>query len=147
MGDKKDEQAGALTAAGFLWRLLAALVLVLVTYNPSGKSAYHWVSTAIRDSEFGPLHLLLIAFLLIGWAVYWIATWRALGTLGVALAGLVLGALIWLLVDVGLLKIESVSAITWIFLVGLAAVLAVGVSWSHVWRRITGQINVEDVDD
>lgn len=147
MADKNNEQAGVLTAAGFLWRLLAALVLVMATYNPSGKSAYHWVSTAIRDSDFGPLHLLLIAFLLIGWTVYWIATWRALGTLGVALAGLVLGALIWLLVDIGLLKIESVSAITWIFLVGLSVVLAVGVSWSHVWRRITGQINVEDVDD
>jgi len=26
-------------------------------------------------------------------------------------------------------------------------VLAVGVSWSHIWRRVTGQINVEDVDD
>jgi hypothetical protein len=21
------------------------------------------------------------------------------------------------------------------------------VSWSHVWRRVTGQLNVEDVDD
>ena len=63
------------------------------------------------------------------------------------LAALVLGAIIWLLVDIGLLKIESVSAITWIFLVGFAIVLAVGVSWSHVWRRSTGQINVEDVDD
>jgi hypothetical protein len=147
MAEQKDTQSGGLTAIGFLWRFIAALALVLLTYNPSGKSAYHWVSTAIADSVFGPLHLLLIALLLIGWVVYWIATWRALGTLGVGLAALVLGAIIWLLVDIGLLKIESVSAITWIFLVGFAIVLAVGVSWSHVWRRITGQINVEDVDD
>jgi len=69
------------------------------------------------------------------------------GTLGVALAALLLGAIIWLLFDIGLLKADSVSAITWISLVCLAAVLAVGVSWSHVWRRVTGQINVEDVDD
>jgi len=147
MADKNDIQSGGLTAIGFLWRLVAALALVFLTYNPSGQSAYHWISAAIADSAFGPLHLLLIAVLLIGWVVYWIATWRALGTLGVALAGLVLGALIWLLVDIGWLKMESVSAITWIFLVGFAIVLAVGVSWSHVWRRITGQINVEDVDD
>jgi hypothetical protein len=147
MADKNDNLSGGLTALGFLWRFIAALVLVLLTYNPSGKSAYHWVTAAIAESAFGPLHLLLVAMLLIGWVIYWIATWRALGTLGVALSGLVLGAIIWLLVDIGLLKIESVSAMTWILLVGLAIVLAVGVSWSHVWRRITGQINVEDVDD
>jgi uncharacterized membrane protein len=147
MADKTDNISGGLSGIGFLWRFIAALALVLLTYNPSGQSAYHWISSAIAESAFGPLHLLLLAALLIGWVIYWIATWRALGTLGVALAGLVLGAIIWLLIDIGLLKLDSVSAITWVFLVGLSIVLAVGVSWSHVWRRLTGQINVEDVDD
>jgi len=147
MADKKDSASGAIGAIGFLLRLAAALVLVLLTYNPSGQSAYHWVSEAVGVRDFGPLHLLLIAVLLAGWSIYWIATWRALGSLGVVLAGLVLGALIWLLFDIGLLKAESVSAITWIVLVSLSFVLAIGVSWSHFWRRITGQINVEDVDD
>lgn len=147
MADKSNNNSGGLSAIGFLWRLVAALLLVLLTYNPSGRSAYHWVSSAVADSAFGPLHLLLIAVLLIGWVIYWIATWRALGTLGVALAGLVISAIIWLLIDIGLLKLESTSAITWVSLVGLSIVLAVGVSWSHVWRRLTGQLNVEDVDD
>ena len=147
MADKTDNISGGLSGIGFLWRFIAALALVLLTYNPSGQSAYHWISSAIAESAFGPLHLLLLAALLIGWVIYWIATWRALGTLGVALAGLVLGAIIWLLIDIGLLKLDSVSAITWVFLVGLSIVLAVGVSWSHVWRRLTGQLNVEDVDD
>lgn len=147
MADKKDRSSDGLTPIGFLLRLVAALVLVLLTYNPSGQSAYHWITTAISSSSFGPLHLLLVALLLIGWTIYWIATWRALGTLGVTLAGLVLGALIWLLFDIGLLESHSMKAITWISLVCLAVVLAVGVSWSHIWRRITGQINVEDVDD
>ena len=132
---------------GFLWRLVAALVLVLLTYNPSGHSAYHWITSAISNSAFGPLHLLLVALLLIGWAIYWIATWRALGTFGVSLAALVLGAIIWLLFDIGLLESHSVSAVTWISLICLALVLAIGVSWSHFWRKLTGQINVEDVDD
>jgi len=147
MADKKDRPSDGLSAIGFLWRLVAALVLVLITYNPSGNSAYHWVTSAISNSAFGPLHLLLVAVLLIGWVIYWIATWRALGTLGVTLAGLVLGAIIWLLFDIGLLESHSVSAVTWISLICLALLLAIGVSWSHVWRRITGQINVEDVDD
>jgi len=147
MADRKDRSSDGLTGMGFLWRLVAALVLVLVTYNPSGYSAYHWITSAISNSAFGPLHLLLVALLLIGWVIYWIATWRALGTLGVTLAGLVLSAIIWLLFDIGLLESHSVSAITWISLICLSLVLAVGVSWSHVWRRLTGQINVEDVDD
>jgi len=147
MADKTENNTGGLSAIGFLWRLVAALVLVLLTYNPSGESAYHWISSAIADSAFGPLHLLLIGVLLIGWAIYWIATWRALGTLGVALAGLVVSAIIWLLIDIELLRLESMSAITWVSLIGFAIVLAVGVSWSHVWRRLTGQLNVEDVDD
>ncbi|MDH4056978.1 MAG: DUF6524 family protein [Gammaproteobacteria bacterium] len=147
MANKTERSSDGLTGAGFLWRMLAALALVLVTFNPSGYSAYHWITAAVANSEFGPLHLLLAALLLIGWVIYGIATWRALGTLGVTLAGLVLGAIIWLLFDIGLLKTHSVSAITWISLICLAFVLAVGVSWSHVWRKLTGQINVEDVDD
>ena len=147
MAKNKDSATGGLTALGFLWRFIAALVLVLLTYNPSGHSAYHWITSAIAESAFGPIHLILVALLAIGWVVFWIATWRALGTLGVVLAILLLGAIIWLLFDIGLLESHSVSAITWISLVCLSAVLAIGMSWSHFWRRMTGQINVEDVDD
>ena len=147
MADKNDSASGSIGAVGFLLRLVAALVLVLLTYNPSRQSAYHWTTAAIGDKDFGPLHLLLIALLLVGWAIYWIATWRALGTLGVVLAGLVLGSLIWLLFDIGLLDDKSFTTIQWIVLISLSFVLAIGVSWSHFWRRITGQFNVEDVDD
>ena len=145
MAEKRS--SGNLTGVGFVARLIAALVLVLSTYNPSGESAYHWVASAVSASAFGPLHLILVAVLLIGWAVYWIATWRALGTLGVSLAAVLLAGLIWLLVDIGLLEATSMTAIVWIGLVCLAIVLAIGVSWSHLWRRFTGQLNVEDVDD
>jgi len=148
MADKRENvSTSGMTAVGFLWRFAAALVLVLLTFNPSNQSAYHWITSAIAESAFGPLHLLLVGVLLAGWAVFWIATWRALGTLGVALSAVILGAIIWFLFDIGLLESHSVSAITWIVLVALSAVLAVGVSWSHLWRRITGQFNVEDVDD
>ncbi len=33
-------------AADFLWRLVAALALVLVTFNPSGHSYIHWIKDA-----------------------------------------------------------------------------------------------------
>lgn len=147
MSKDANRTGSGIGASGFLVRFIGALLLVLVTYNPSGHSAYHWISTAIAESDFGPLHLILVAVLLIGWVVYWIASWRALGVLGVALVAVLLGAIVWLLIDIGLLKAESMSAITWILLVAIAMALAIGVSWSHIWRRMTGQINVEDVDD
>lgn len=147
MARERGSNNGGMSFAGFLWRFAVAVALVLLTYNPSGRSGYHWISSAIGASEFGPPHLLLLAVLLIGWTVFVIATARALGALGVALAAVLLGAVVWLLVDIGLVKTDSASAITWIGLVCLSAVLAIGVSWSHFWRRVTGQYNVEDVDD
>ena len=144
---KKNVSTSGMIPAGFLWRFVAALALVLTTFNPSGHSAYHWVTAAIGISDFGPLHLLLVGVLLAGWAIFWVSTWRSLGPFGFTLAGVILGAIIWFLFDIGLLESHSVSAITWIALIALAAVLAVGVAWSHLWRRMTGQFNVEDVDD
>ena len=147
MPDKNGKSEGPISAVGFGWRFLSALALVLLTFNPSGLSAFHWITSAIGASEFGPLHLLALGVLAAGWTVFWIATWRALDTVGVVLASIVLGAIIWLLIDIGLLSPNSVSAATWIGLFFLAAVLTVGVSWSHIWRRVTGQVNVEHVDE
>jgi hypothetical protein len=35
----------------------------------------------------------------------------------------------------------------WIGLVMVATILAIGMSWSHVRRRLTGQADVDDVDE
>jgi hypothetical protein len=147
MSKNTDASTAGFTVLSFIWRLLAALALVLLTFNPSGYSAYHLTVNSISESTFGPLNLLAIAVLLAGWAVFWMATWRALDTLGVVLAALVLGALIWLLVDLGVITTDSVSAMTWIALVCLAVILAIGVSWSHISRRLTGQLNVDHIED
>ncbi len=146
MSKNSDASTSGFTVLSFLWRWIVALLLVLVTFNPTGHSVYHWTVEAVSNSAFGPLNLLVIALLLAGWAVFWIATWRALDTLGVALAGLILGAIIWFLVDLGWIRTDSVSTITWVALVCLATILAIGVSWSHISRRISGQVNVEEVD-
>ena len=147
MKNKADTSADGFTAMSFLWRFLAALALVLITFNPSGFSVYHWIATAFGASAFGPVHAVVLMLVIVGWVIFWVATWRALDTFGVVLAFVALGTIVWLLVDFGLIAANSVSAMTWISLVCLAAVLAIGLSWAHVWRRITGQLNVEDTDD
>lgn len=143
----KTDSPERFTALSLLWRFLAALVLVLISFNPSGHSAYHWVVTAIGAGAFGPVHAVVLILLLIGWVIFWVATWRALDTFGVFLAFVALGTIVWLLVDFGIITATTVSMVTWISLVCLAAVMAIGLSWAHIWRRVTGQLNVEDTDD
>lgn len=135
------------SALGFLWRFLAALALVLVSFNPSGHSVYHWVVTAIGAGAFGPVHAVILILLLIGWVIFWVATWRALDTFGVFLAFVALGTIVWLLVDFGIIAANNVTMVTWISLVCVAAVMALGLSWAHIWRRMTGQLSVDDTDD
>ena len=134
------------TFLGFILRLLFALALVLATYNPSGMSAFHWIRDAISAGNVGAPHFLVGVLLLIGWSILWIATWQALNTFGVVLAALALGAIVWLLIDLDVLAADSGSAIAWISLVCLAALLAIGLSWAHIWRRLTGQVELADDD-
>lgn len=147
MNGRPERGARDFTVLSVILRLIASLFLVLITFNPSGYSAYHWISDAAVAKEFGPLHLLSIGLLLIGWTVLGYATIRALNTFGLILAAIVLGSLIWLLIDIGILDAETASSKVWIGLVALAVVLAIGTSWAHIWRRITGQVSVDHVEE
>jgi hypothetical protein len=85
--------------------------------------------------------------LLIGWVILLAATQRSLGPLGLILGGALLGGVVWLLNDIGWLGLASIQSATWVELICVAALLGVGLSWSHVWRRLTGQFEVDDGDD
>ncbi len=130
----------------FLWRLIATLALVLLTYNPSDYSYTAWLRAASPENPLGPEHFVVGVVLLIGWVILLVATHRSLGTFGLILGGALFGGVVWLLTDIGWLNIDTVSAATWVALICIAALLAVGLSWSHVWRRLTGQFEV-DADD
>lgn len=139
----KRNAKGDLTLLGFVWRFVASLSLVLATYNPSGYSYFHWVRTAIREGAIGPEHLIFGVVLIIGWTILVVATRRSLETVGTVLGIVLLGALVWLLVDLGVLNVDSVSALSWVILVCIGALLAIGLSWSHIWRRLTGQLEAD----
>jgi len=129
---------------GFLLRLLAAFILVFSSYNPSGYSYYHWVSENI--DSLTPMIALAGVLLLIGWTILLRATFRSLGPFGLLLAAAFLGVLLWMMIDWGWFDADSLTAVTYIVLVVLSGILAIGVSWSHIRRRITGQIDVDDVE-
>jgi len=51
--------------AGFLWRLLFAVALVLLTFNPTGHSYYHWLADGFPSVQ--PTEAIAGILLLIGW--------------------------------------------------------------------------------
>lgn len=57
------------------------------------------------------------------------------------------GMLIWLGVDIGSIPADSVEAIPRLILVVMSIVLATGMSWSHIRRRLSGQADVDDVEN
>ncbi len=133
---------------GFMWRFIFALVLVYATYNPSGISYYHWLKSGLGEGELlTPPFALISIVLLIGWTVYLRATFRSLGGFGLLLAIAFFAIIIWWLVDLGLLGINNVSVLSYIVMLLLSAVLAVGMSWSHIRRRLSGQADMDDVDE
>ena len=128
----------------FLWRWAAALLLVLVSYNPSGKSFFHWARAAFTGEGLQPVHYFVGVILIAGWTIFIIATERSLGALGSIIGAALIGTGIWLLVDLGVLRADNVSAVTWLALFALGTLLAIGLSWSHVWRRLSGQLEVDE---
>ena len=134
-----------LTFVGFLLRAAFALGLVLLTYNPSGYSYVHMLQSGFPAVT--PLEAVLGLLLLIGWFVFLRATLSSIGALGMVLLLALFAAFVWLIVSWGWVKLSSTGAIVWISLVVLSLILAVGMSWAHLYRRWSGQATVEDTDD
>lgn len=130
---------------GFLLRFLMALVVVLLTYNPSGFSFFHWARDAFLASSLGPLHALVGLLLLGGWILFVRATTQSLGLLGIVLVGAVFAVLVWMLFFYDVVNSTSSSTLTWIALIGVAVILTFGMSWAHLRRRLSGQATVDDV--
>lgn len=133
------------TWSSLLIRFLFACLLVLGSYNPSGYSYTHWVLNNLPDS-IDAISAFVGIILIIGWVIYLRATWNSLGPIGLLLAMAFFGAFIWIMVDFGLLATDNQGVISWIILFITSAILAVGMSWSHIRRRMTGQVDTDAVD-
>jgi hypothetical protein len=133
------------TVMSFLWRLVGALLLVGATYNPEGVSYYHWAVE--RPSVFGPAHAVVGILLLSGWVMYLRATRRSLGLVGLTLVLGFCASLVWLFTSWGWLSPENPRVLAYLGLVIVALILAIGMSWSHLQRRLSGQYDVEEIDE
>lgn len=137
--------ASNFNAGSFIGRVLFALVLVLGTYNPTGYSYIGWALS--ETNEFGPPHAIVGILLLTGWIVFLRATFLSIGWLGIVLGTGFCASLVWLLVDQGWVELGSGHTLTWVVLAVMSVVLAIGMSWSHIRRRMSGQIDVDDLED
>ena len=129
---------------GFLLRFALAIVVVFASYNPEGVSYYHWVYEALP--EFSVLKAFVGVILLIGWIILLRATIGSLGFIGIVLAAAFFGLAIWLIIDVIGLSTDNFRIISYIVGIMLASVLSIGVSWSHVRRRISCQVDTDEIE-
>ena len=128
-----------ISLSGAVLRIALALALVLVTFNPSGYSLVHWLTAA--PVAVTPGKALAALALVIGWLVCLRTAFIAMGALGVLLGLTLFGTLVWFLVDRELLSLTG-SGIVWVGLVVVGLLLGVGLSWSLLRAKATGQIEV-----
>ncbi|MEZ5930760.1 MAG: DUF6524 family protein [Alphaproteobacteria bacterium] len=133
--------ATKLTANGFLFRWMAALVLVLGTYNPTPYNFIAWVMDDTSRGDQLPLKLLIAVVMIIGYVIYLRATFESIGFIGIGLILLFFAGIIWLLLDYGILNVQEYATLSWIGLFVLATVMAIGMSWSFIRQKLTGQID------
>ena len=127
---------------GFLLRWGFAFGLLAAIYNPTEWNYLRWARTAWPDEM--PLIFLLGLLLLAASLLFVTAVLRGIGPLGAGLVLAVTAALLWTLVDYGWLSLADPTANTWIALAALSVVLAVGMYWGILWRKLSGQFETDE---
>ncbi|MEM7615581.1 MAG: DUF6524 family protein, partial [Pseudomonadota bacterium] len=127
----------------FLIRWLAALVLVLATFNPTSLNYVNWARENWSTST--PMVALVGLILFVCYIIYFRATFRSIGLVGIGLVVALFAAMLWVLWDMGIISFENPTILTWLGLVVLSLIMGVGLTWSIIRRRLTGQMDVDDV--
>lgn len=137
----------SITWSGVLVRLLASLVLVFLTWNAEGWSYYHWtIDPLLRGAgNFSAIKFLAGMLLIAAWVVFLQATRRSIGITGAILVAAICGGVIWLLISSGIVTASSGRGMARVVLIGVSLILAVGMSWSHISRKVTGQADTDVV--
>lgn len=130
---------------GFVLRWLFAFVMLSATFNPTQYNYVRWAGMNWADQM--PLAVLLGLLLTAAYVIYLRATFRSIGAFGMLLVAALVAALVWVLIDWGVLALDNRSVNVWLSIFALSAILGIGLSWSIVRRRLTGQTDVDDLDE
>lgn len=126
-------------------RFLVSVLLVFATYNPEGYSYFDWIKNEFPS--FSLEQALVGIILIIGWVIFLRATLRSLGFAGLMLLIVFFGLIVAILIKWEWINMDAYKMVAYIVQALFAVILAVGMSWSHVRRRMSGQMDMDDVDD
>lgn len=130
---------------GIFLRWFGAFALLAATFNPTEMNYVRWADLNWESQM--PLTVLLGLLLFVSYIIYIGATLRSLGPFGMAMIVAIFAALIWVLADWGLLSTSNTSLNVWLAILAMSLVLGIGLSWSIIWQRLSGQATVDDVED
>lgn len=128
---------------GYILRWVVAFLLLALTFNPTQYNFIHWALSENAQLSFVVLAGLI---LVVGYIIFLRATLRSIGGFGMALVLALVAALLWVFYDLGWLDLDNSALNIWLGIFALSVVLGVGLSWSHVRRALSGQADIDDVD-
>jgi Family of unknown function (DUF6524) len=129
---------------GFLLRWLGAFLLIAAIFNPTAWNYVTWAREAWGQQT--PLIVFLGLILAVLAMVYLVATLRSIGILGAIIIAAIFAAGLWVLTDWGLVGLDNSALNTWLAILVLSLILGVGMSWSILRQRLSGQQTTDEVD-
>lgn len=129
---------------GLFMRWFGAFLLLAATFNPTPWNYVSWARANFASQM--PVTLLLGLLLGLGYLIYIGATVRSIGTLGVVLLAALFALVVWVLYDWGLFDLNNSALNIWLSILALSFILGIGLSWSILWQRLSGQATVDDTD-
>jgi Family of unknown function (DUF6524) len=141
MGRPQSERQGNM---GFLLRWLGAFLLLAAIFNPTQWNFVTWSRSAWGEQT--PLIVFVGLILAVIAMVYLVATLRSIGILGAIIIAAIFAAGLWVLSDWGLLALGNSALNTWLAILVLSLILGIGMSWSILRQRLSGQQTTDEVD-
>ena len=129
---------------GILLRWLGAFLLISAIFNPTSWNYVTW-ARAEWDRQM-PLIVFLGLILAVAAMVYVVATMRSIGLVGALVIAAIFAAGLWVLTDWRLLGLDNSALNTWLAILALSLILGIGMSWSILRQRLSGQQTTDEVD-
>jgi len=120
-------------------RWLMAAAVVFSAYNPSGYSYYHWVT---RTEGISPLQVFAGLAIFISAVAIVRMAFLSVGYIGSTIIATLVMMAILLCVGLDFIEIETIEITTYTIQFWISFVLAVGMGWSFIQRRISGERDV-----
>lgn len=130
---------------GIFLRWLGAFLLLALTFNPTRWNFIRWAEANYATQL--PLAVLLGLLLTVGYIIYLKATVHSIGGFGMLLIASIFGCAVWVLIDWGVLSLGNTDLNLWLGILALSVVLGIGLSWSIVRQRLSGQASVDEIED